>query len=263
MTMTKHAGALAVLSLAFVGCGGSSTSDPNATGGGSGSGGSGATAGVGGAGGSGGGVAGSGGGGTAGAGATGGAANCDAYLDEIPPPQAWTIRLQNARPHPIFLGNENNCGPAQLYELHGPDGPVQFYAGGCGHTCQALQQHGDYCLEACMIPPVIVIDPGGYHDAYWMGTDYETLSMPTSCYFEPQYSPPTCDRVVGAAAGSYVATSAASSELSCFDVGICACTPGPTGSCEIPYGAQIGEANVLGMTQFEFPADGLVVVTFQ
>jgi hypothetical protein len=183
-------------------------------------------------------------------------------VDQIPPPQVFTLRLVNGRPEAIYLGGGNDCGPNDLVQLHGPNGPIRFRAGGCGHTCEALQQHGDWCADACMIPPVIVIEPGGHYDTSWNGTTFEAFEMPESCYFEPEFAPATCDRQLIAPAGDYTATAEAFSALACTDVGICPCQAGPSGSCEIPYGATPAGDPIATKTTFLFPSESLVEITF-
>jgi hypothetical protein len=255
---TTTIGALLLLG-SLTACGGSSTSDPGASGGAGGSGGSGASGGSSGSGGS----AGTAGttGGSAGVGGTGGQ-SCEDFLDQIPPPEGVTLRLVNATNQPIYLGGENNCGPNDLFQLQGPNGAIRLRAGGCGHTCEALQQHGDWCADACMLPPVVLIAPGGHYDTSWSGTTFEPFDMPESCYFEPQFAPPTCDRQLIAPAGDYLATSQAFGELLCTDVGICPCIPGPTGSCEIQYGATPTGESIAGKASFAFPSESLIELTF-
>jgi hypothetical protein len=258
---------VALMSAALmVGCGGS-TIEPAGSGGAAGA--SGAGGGTGGAAAS-GGAAGYGGhGATGGSGAMGGSAgtggmSCHDFEDESAPPQGVTIRLVNKRPTPIYLGDpQANCGPVPPYTLNGPTGPVRMFAGGCGNTCEALQQHPDYCAGACMIPPVVVINPGGYYDAGWAGMTFVSTNMPTACYYDKQYAPPTCDRRLVAPAGSYDALARAWTELVCLDVGICSCEPGPTGSCEIPYYANPSGTQIETQAAFEMPSASLVTLTFE
>jgi len=136
-------------------------------------------------------------------------------------------------------------------------------AGGCGNSCQALQQHGDWCMDACLIPPVVVIDPGGSYDTTWSGTTFESQNMPKECYFEPQLVPTTCDRRVIAQSGAYGAVVTAATALICNDVALCDCTPSAQGSCEIPYGAELSGTTLAAKTSFEMPGASLVVLTFQ
>lgn len=249
-----------VLALAASACGGSVEQ-----GGAGATGGVGATAGVGATGGGGTGAgAGTGGSGAfAGAGGGGaGGASCTDFADQSAPGPV-TIRIVNQLPKPIYLGGGNTCSPEPVYDLQGPSGPVPMFAGGCGNTCEALQQHGDWCADACLIPPVIVIAPGGSYDTSWTGNTYETLSMPLACYFEPQYAPPTCGRRLEAPAGTYGAFVTAADSISCNDVAICSCTPSAQGSCEIPYGASLSGSTLSTKTSFAMPGASLVVLTFQ
>lgn len=241
----------ALVSTVTLACGGS-TSQDSSTGGSAGSGGStGGTAGTGGA-----------TGGTAGiSGGTGGA-SCDGYEDETPPGSV-TLRYQNATGAPIYLGGGNTCDPTPLFDLDGPDGPVQLMASGCGHTCEALQSHGNYCAGACMMPPVIMIAPGGHYDETWLGTVYELETMPEKCYFEPDFAPTSCDRRVIAPKGSYAAVVQAGSTLSCYDSSTCSCTPDASGSCQIPYGGTPDGKQLAAKASFEMPGASLVTITFQ
>ncbi len=251
--MTKlHA--LGLLSFACaalaVGCGGSSTSDGNTGGNGAaaGTGGSGASAGTGGS------------GATAG---SGGSVSCDDFQDESSAGTV-TLRLTNARPTAIYLGGGNGCGPAQLYTLEGPAGPVAMYANGCGNTCEMLQHQGDYCAGggACQMPSVVMIAPGGHYDATWTALDFVTENMPLSCYFEPQYAPPTCSRRIAAEAGTYTVSSTAMTELDCLDVGICPCIPDASGSCEIPYSGTPTGTAVVAASSFVLKGTQTVEVEF-
>jgi hypothetical protein len=251
-----------------MGCGGS-TLDPAGSGASAGTGASGGDSGAGGgsgAGGSGGAAASAGTGGFGGEGAMGGTggAQCSDFADETPPPEGVTIRLVNKRATPIYLGDSfAGCGPLQHYSLDGPMGSVQLRAGGCGNTCAALQEHPDYCAGACMIPPVVAIHPGGSFYASWAGTTFEAANMPASCYFDPGFAPTTCDRQIVAPIGWYVASARAWTQLSCDDYGFCSCEPDPSGSCEIPFGANPSGMPIDGKATFEMPSASLVQITFE
>jgi len=248
--MTRRLLIAAFLSAATFACGGSTLQD-SSTDGSAGSGGS--TGGSAGAGGSTGGAAGSGG--------TGGAA-CDGYEDQTPPGSV-TLRYQNKTSGPIYLGGGNTCDPTPLFELNGPEGPVQLIAGGCGHTCEALQTHGNYCAGACMMPPVIFIAPGGHYEEKWSGSVFVSEAMPKECHFEPEFAPPTCDRRVIAPKGSYAAMVQAGVTLTCYDSSTCSCTPDASGSCQIPYGGTPDGTKVAAKASFEMPGASLVTITFQ
>ncbi|MBK7584637.1 MAG: hypothetical protein IPI67_31185 [Myxococcales bacterium] len=242
--------------LAPMACGGS-TSEDSAAGGSSGTGGSSGSGGAGGAGGS-GGIAGTGGSGGGGA----GGGSCADFADDVAP-DTITIRFQNARATPIYMGGDSNCSPDPLFDLEGPSGSVQLLASGCGNTCEKLQQQGDWCPDACLLPPVVVINPGGSYDKAWDGTSFVPEKMPTSCYFEPKYAPPLCDRKIVAPAGAYGAIATAATAIACTDLGICPCVPNANGSCEIPYGAAIAGETITAKTSFDMPSAKLVVITFQ
>lgn len=232
---------------ASLACGGS-TSQDSSTGGSPGTGG--ASGGAGGVGGS--------------AGSSGGSAgaSCDDFADETPP-GAITFRYQNATSVPIYLGGSGTCYPVPLYELAGPHGPVPVQAGECGHTCQALQTHGNYCTDACMLPPVVMIIPGGHYEESWSGATHQPAEMPPACYFEPEFAPKTCDRRLVAPEGSYAVAVHAGTELTCLDVGICGCQPDAKGSCKIPHGGSSDAKPLTAKASFTMPGASVVVVTFE
>lgn len=251
------------LALVLVGCGGSSTSDPAGnTGGGSGSGGNGAIGGTSGSGAT---------GGTAGTGAVSGSGgtgaltgSCTDYLDDPLPLNPITIRIKNEKSVPIYLGGDNGtCGPTELYEIAGPNGPVTLHAGGCGFTCQGLQQHGDECPDSCFLPPTIYIAPGGSYDQTWDTGTYPTAAMPTECYFEPQFAYDSCYQRKTAPPGDYVVAVDAGTQVTCLDIGICSCEPDATGSCQIPYGATPSGETVAAKTSFSMPALDVIEITVQ
>ncbi len=199
-----------------------------------------------------------------GGGAGSGGSSCDDFLDETPTTKGVTLRLVNKRTTPIYLGDVNNsCGPLPNYALQGPNGPVPQFASGCGNTCQMLQDHPMYCAGACMIPPVIRIEPGGSFDAAWSGMTFEAVDMPKICYFDQGFAPETCDRSIVAPPGLYGATTQAWTDIVCNDVAMCSCTPGPTGSCEIPYGANPSGTPLDAKASFEMPSTSLVLLTFE
>ncbi|MFO0567317.1 MAG: hypothetical protein U0263_16790 [Polyangiaceae bacterium] len=247
--------ALGFMALLLTACGGS-TSQDGGTGGG-GTGGTGATGASGGSGGI-------GGGGTGGTGAVGGVGgtSCSDFLDE-PLPTSVTIRVVNKRATPIYVGGGSGCGNEPLYTLSGPGGLVALSPGGCGFTCEALQAHGDMCPDACFLPPTIFIAPGGSFDTAWAGTSYEAATMPASCYFEPQYALPTCNRRRVADPANYVAKVDAGSALTCLDVGMCSCTPDAQGSCEITYGGTPSGDALTASATFTMPGSSVVMVEFQ
>jgi len=201
-------------------------------------------------------------GGNGGSSGSGGGVSCDDFADQSPPPEGVTIRLVNARNTPIYLGGDNNCAPIEWFELEGPEGPIVQRASGCGHTCQGLQQYDNLCPEACMVPPVVVIAPGGHYDTSWAGTTFEQAPMPISCYFNPEYAPTSCDRQLVAPAGSYVASAEAFTDVACTDLGICPCNPGPAGSCEIAYGSAPAGETIAAKVSFEHASTSVVEVTF-
>lgn len=240
-----------LLASTTVACGGS-TSQDGSTGGSAGTGAAGS--GAAGGGGVGGGLGGGGAGG-GGAGGVGGGVSCAGYEDQTPP-GGVTVRLQNSTGKPIYIGGENNCGPAELFEIPG----IKQFPNDCGNTCEKLQHQSGICPDACMMPPTILIAPGGHYDAMWSGTTFEDMAMPEECYFEPQYAPPTCERRVIPKPGMYPVAAAASYTVTCYDVGLCSCTPGPDGSCEIPYGAAPGPKSAYGKAMLQMPSTSLVVV---
>ena len=260
--MTRRANAvLSVLTLVLVaGCGGSTNDDQPSTGGvGGGSGG----AATGGSGGNTGGSPGGGSGGLAGSGAVGGAAgaSCALYLDQTG--QATTVRLTNQRTEPIFLGGSNDCGPTEPFGIEGPDGkPVKLWPGGCGHTCEGLQSHGNYCSGACMMPPLIRIEPGGTYERKWQGVVFEPASMPDSCYSDPNDLLTSCEQQLPAPAGKYAFSASASAQATCGS-GSCVCPAGSPGWCELPGGGQLGSPSLAASADLSLPAANLVELSFQ
>jgi hypothetical protein len=250
-----------LLALGLVGCGGESTRDPAATGGSS-AGGSSGSGGVS-TGGSGGNLSGGTGGIATGGTAGTGGVSCSEFLDETPPPNLLTIRVTNAKTVPIYMGSDINCGPYQLYEIVGPNGQLELHPGGCGFTCQGLQQHGDECPDACMVPPLIYIAPGGSYDQYWNLVAFEQAFMPTECYFEPEFAYDSCMQQIVPPAGEYTAIVQASTEFTCLDIGTCSCTPDASGSCEIPYGGQPTGEILSANAAFQHPSAGMVEITIQ
>ena len=240
-----------LLAASTIACGGS-TSQESSTGGTSGSGGS-----SGGAGGSTGGSAGAGG-------STGGSggSSCDQFADEKPP-GAVTFRYTNLTSVPIYLGGGTGCDSGPLYDLSGPQGLVPAQAGPCGHTCQALQTHGNYCAGACMIPPLVMIIPGGYYEETWSGTTFEDAQMPEQCYFEPEFAQATCDRRIVGPEGSYGVMVQAGTTISCLDVGVCGCQPDANGSCQIPNGGSAEGPALSTKMSFEMPGTSMVSLAFQ
>lgn len=224
-------------------CGGSTRQD-GSTGGSAGSAGTGATGGGGLGGGSGG----------AGSGGTGGGVSCAGYEDQTPP-AGVTVRLQNATGKTLFVGGGDLCGPAAVFEIAG----IKLFPNDC-NTCEKLQQQSGICPDACMLPPTIMIVPGGHYDAAWSGATFEQLAMPKSCYFEPELAQSTCERRVLAKAGAYTVNASASYSVACDDLGPCSCTPGPDGSCEIPYGASPANEDVFGKALLQMPGTSMVVI---
>ncbi len=241
---------VALLSLS-TGCGGSSTKDSPGTG---------AVGGAAGSGGS-GGSSGSGGSGAYGASGGSGGDTCADYADEAPQ-TGVTFMLRNKRTTPIYLGGESNCGPAQLFTVDGESGSVQLQAGGCGNTCEALQQHGDFCTGACLLPPVIRIDPGGSYATNWDGTSYESRNMPTSCYVDLNTAASSCDQRIIVADGSYTATVGAATDIVCNDVGICDCSSDENGSCEIQSAALDG-IPIEAKATLSWPSASVIDVVFE
>jgi hypothetical protein len=236
-------------------CGGSTSQDSST--GGSGGGGAVAGGGMGGGGAVAGG--GTGGGGAVAGGGSGGTPSCESFADETPP-GAITVRLKNTKPYPIYVGGGTDCGGKPLFTLSDAGGPVQMFAGGCGNTCEKLQKHGDWCPDACMIPPVVMIQPGGHYDDVWSGTTFEELKMPKSCYFEPEFAGASCSRRIVAPAGAYAALAVGGTAVTCLDVGICSCKPDANGACEIMYGGDVSGDPVPGKVAFQLPGASLVVI---
>ena len=97
----------------------------------------------------------------------------------------------------------------------------------------------------------------------WSGTTFESMNMPASCYFDTTTVPPTCDRRIMAPTGTYAAEAIAGTELSCYDISACACTPDANGACEFPYSGIVGGETIAAKASFEFPSTTLVEIKFQ
>jgi hypothetical protein len=242
-----------LVGLALSGCGGSSTNDTSSGGNAGTSGSGGSTGGSGATGGS---------GGSSASGGTGGATDCTAFTDAPEPTADVTIRLENARTDPIYLGGGVDCGPTPLYSLEGPNGGLQLSAGNCDSTCQDLQQHGPYCTGACQQPFVVMIAAGGHYDLSWAGVTYQAQTMPASCYWDPSSASPSCDRRVVPDAGSYSALADAATDVSCGDPNGCDCTPDASGSCQILGGNTLSGTPLSAKATFDYPTS-MVTVTFQ
>ncbi|MFO0568405.1 MAG: hypothetical protein U0263_22275 [Polyangiaceae bacterium] len=247
--------ALSLFPLA-IGCGGS-TDQEASTGGAAGAPAGGGTGGVGAAGGTGGSGA------VGGAGATGGTggASCDAYLDQSG--QMVTVRIRNQTAGPVFLGGPNDCSQSLPFSLNDPAGaPVSLFAGGCGNTCEALQQHANYCTGACMQPLMIRIEAGGYFDTSWSGTVFEQAFMPTDCYVDLNTAMDSCEQRLAAPAGSYAFTSSANTAADCGGQ-TCTCTPSAAGSCEISGGAQLAGSTLTATAKLDHPGASLVEIAIK
>lgn len=209
----------------------------------------------------GGGAAGTGGGaGSGGTAGTGGAA-CADYLDQSG--QEVTVRIKNETSAPVFMGGSNDCGPVEVFAVKDPTGAdVKLFAGGCGHTCEALQQHGNYCTGACMMPALIRIDPGGHYDRKWSGTVFEQKQMPSECYVDLNTAMDSCEQRVAAPAGDYGFFTSAATSASC-NGGSCDCAPNAAGSCEIAGGGQLGTTLMSAAAKLAFPSESLVELSLQ
>ncbi|MBX3128068.1 MAG: hypothetical protein KF718_15195 [Polyangiaceae bacterium] len=240
---------ICVFAFGALACGGSTGSDPGSgggagAGGGSGSGGSGAV-----------------GGGGAGGGTGGSGGSCADFADQSSQ-HSVVVRFVNSLDVPIYLGGGYDCGEPPLYELEGPEGAVPLQVGGCGYTCEALQNHSNACAGACMVPPVRMIYSGGTYETTWSGTTLRNVMMPASCHYEAQYAAPTCQQRFAAPSGSYAAFANAFTALLCTDVGMCTCAADSNGSCQIQWGGQPDGPAVPAKASFEFPNESLVVLTF-
>jgi hypothetical protein len=183
------------------------------------------------------------------------------FLDDPLPINPVTIRIKNAKNVPIYLGGDTgSCGPTEMYGIADPSGPLALHAGGCGYTCEALQQHDDVCPDSCFLPPTIYIAPGGTYEETWSGTSFPTAQMPSECYFNPEYAYDSCYQRTAVPTGAYVATAVASDQLTCLDVGICSCEPDAKGSCQIPYGGSPSGQMLEGKVSFTMPATGVVEI---
>jgi len=170
------------------------------------------------------------------------------------------VRIENQTGAPVFMGGSSDCGPIEVFSVTDSKGaPVKLFAGGCGHTCEALQQHGNYCTGACMMPPLIRIEAGGHYDRKWSGTVFSQKAMPTECYVDLNTAMDSCEQRLAAPAGGYAFAASVATAATCNGQP-CACPPGSSGACEIPSGGQLGGTTLSAAAKISFPAESLVVL---
>jgi hypothetical protein len=160
-----------------------------------------------------------------------GSASCNEYLDEAQV-QEVTITIRNNGSDIIYLGGEG-CSSEILLSLAGADGELPWRSGGCGFSCEDLQQHSGVCAADCAMPPVVRVDPGGSYELSWTGRHLQQQSMPDGCFDEPQYAGEgSCQSHVVAAAGDYTLSAYAWLQTGCVDT-TCDCQPDANGSCRM------------------------------
>jgi hypothetical protein len=113
-----------------------------------------------------------------------------------------------------------------------------------------------------MVPTLIRVDPGGYLETQWSGTVFDSREMPVDCYVDLNTASASCRQRVGAPAGEYAFATSAGTSATC-DGKSCDCTPGPSGSCEVPSGGQIGGSTLKATAKLVLPADTLVELEIQ
>lgn len=253
---------LLIVALSSFACGGSTDADTNSTGGAAGSGGGGTGGGgAGGTSGSGGdGGGGMGGGGMGGVAGAGGSA-CGDFLDQSGTPVS--VKITNKTSAPVFMGGSNGCGPIEVFSITDASGKtVAQMAGGCGHTCEALREHGNYCSGACMVPPLVRINPGGSYLAQWAGTVFEPAPMPSECYKDQNGVMDSCYRELAAPAGGYGFAASAATQATC-NGGSCDCPPDASGSCQITGGGTLGGSTLSASAKLSLPGSGSIELLFQ
>jgi hypothetical protein len=186
---------------------------------------------------------------------------CDAYLDEAPP-QNVAITVRNEGTATIFLGGEG-CAADIGVGLAAADGSaLPQGASGCGYTCEQLQTRPAACPADCALPPVVRVDPGGSYQLSWSGSYVEPASMPKSCYFEPSYAGPGCERRIVAPAGDYTLTASAWPQTTCVD-NSCDCQPDASGSCVMQGFAGVGGTATQASAVVAYPSETSVEIVFQ
>jgi hypothetical protein len=193
------------------------------------------------------------GGGSGGSGGHGGAA-CAGFEDEQGT-GAVTFHIRNQTQQPLFL--IGNCGSTPQYDLAqaggGEDATSWSTQGGaCLQTCEELQTEGPIACDACA-PSVIRLEAGKTIDVSWNGTGLRPgYMMPAACYAFPGFD--SCSRIVGAPAGTWIATASAFTECSSET-----CTCQPDGTC---WGSPSGFMASATPATFSFPSATSVDIVF-
>jgi hypothetical protein len=170
---------------------------------------------------------------------------CDGYLDD-PPESSVSLRFSNSGVTPIYLGMTVGCTgllPFDIRPAGQTDLTLQHH--GCA-SCGDLQESTPMCDTACMVAPVVRIEPGGDYSFEWDGRHYVSEMMPDSCYADDAQA--VCTRQAVVADGSYEVTGHAYNLCSTDPgTGECTCTPSADGSCRVD-GAAMVEGTVRDVT---------------
>jgi len=202
------------------------------------------------------------GGGSGGSGGSGGGVDCSAFADTQGTPV--TVRIQNDRAEPIFLGIDGGCGEPTWFGVKDPAGAtLKLDVGGCGLTCEALQTAPGACDASCQIPPMYMIAAGGHRDLTWDGSSVASAMMPASCYLEDLGG--TCEQRNAVPGGIYEVSADVYTQADCTADGapMCTCTPDADGSCQVSANGQIVGMPISATAMLDYPAEGMVTLTFQ
>lgn len=168
---------------------------------------------------------------SSGAGGSGGASTTSAsgggvcsMFDDEESVHPVTVRFRNDSPKPIYLPVECTKIGYTIKPAGGSDGMLYTYDYGCFGTCESLQESAPGTCGAC--PTMSYrLAPGATRDVVWEGTGLsKPLQMPAACWAPPKIGD-TCNRILVAAAGTYVATAVAydacEDNCSCDAAGVC------------------------------------------
>jgi hypothetical protein len=166
-------------------------------------------------------------GGTGGSGG-GGDVKCGDYVKTPPAPVLTTVRLMNTGTQDVYLGQTMpSCATYLGFTLEDASmNPLKPSRDVCEFTCGELQAGTCACPAGCAAPIVTKIEPGGYYDAGWPSTVFESDAMPKACYQDQTCAMSTCLNEVAAPAGPLTMKASAWSDVACPTPGACTCTGG-------------------------------------
>lgn len=204
-------------------------------------------------------------GGSGGNGSGGHGTACEGFEDTAERADV-TVSIRNTTGEPIYLTGFGCEADIDLRLYDADEQPIDFRAGACHFTCEELQQSEAICAAGCASPPIVMIAPGGAYDLAWDGTIHLPEAMPESCYLNPEYATPSCDRRTLAPAAAYQLEVSAYDDSWCplDQPGACSCTPDASGSCLLDqfYGEITGEGRP-GRTSIDFPSETRAEIVFE